>query len=118
MAQSIEESKNQAREYIKLTQTNVVKLAGTVVSNYQSEPKPKMKDGMLIMNEAGEPTFYAPRSSIKVAFTGGEIEIPITQAQYTTTKVGEMYLFSGRQGIIKSFGNESVGVVYDTIEEL
>lgn len=118
MAPSIDEVKNQTREYIKLTQTNQVKLAGTVVSNYQSEPKPVLKDNLPVIDADGNQKFYAPRSSIKVAFTGGEIEIPITQAQYTTTKVGEMYLFSGRQGIVKSFGSESVGVVYDTIEEL
>lgn len=115
---NVEDAKNQAREYLKLTQTNTVKLAGTVVSNYQSEPKAKMKDGMIVLNDLGEAQYYPSRCSVKVAFTGGEVEIPISQAQFTTTKVGEMYLFSGRQGLIKSFGSESVGVVYDTIEEL
>ena len=56
--------------------------------------------------------------SCKVAFIGGEVEIPLNSEQYKTVKVGEMYLFTGRQGLIKSFGSESVGVVYDTIEEI
>lgn len=32
---SVNDAKNQAREYIKLTQTNEVKLAGTLVSKYK-----------------------------------------------------------------------------------
>lgn len=118
--QSIEEMKNQAREYIKLTQTNVVKLAGTIVSNYQSEPKPKMKDNLPVIDEHGNQQFYAPRSSCKVSFNGGEIEIPLKSEQYEILKgkEGEMYLFTGRLGLVKSFGNESVSYVFSTIEEL
>jgi hypothetical protein len=118
MAQSIEEMKNQAREYIKLTQTNSVKLAGTIVSNYQSEPKPRLKDNLPVMDDQGNQQFYAPRSSCKVSFNGGEVEIPLTTEQFNTLKVGEMYLFSGRLGLVKSFGSESVSYVFSTIEEL
>lgn len=115
---NIDDAKNQAREYIKLTQTNKVSLAGTVVSNYVSEPRPKMKDGLPVMDANNEPQFYAPRMSCKVAFTGGEVEIPLTSEQFAKVKLGEMYMFTGRQGLVKSFGNESVGVIYDTIEEI
>lgn len=115
---SMEEMKNQARDYIKLTQTNVVKLAGTIVSNYQSEPKPKMKDGMMVLDNQNNPQFYDPRSSCKVSFNGGEVEIPLTTEQYNMLKVGEMYLFSGRLGLVKSFGSESISYVFNTIEEL
>ena len=118
MAQSIEEIKNQARDYIKLTQTNIVKLAGTIVSNYQSEPKPKLQNNLPVMDDQGNQLFYAPRSSCKVSFNGGEVEIPLTIDQYNKLKVGEMYLFSGRLGLVKSFGNESISYVFSTIEEL
>lgn len=120
MAQSIEEMKNQAREYIKLTQTNTIKLAGTIVSVYQSEAKPKMKDGMIVLDGNNNPQFYAPRSSCKISFNGGEIEIPLASEQYETLKgkEGEMYLFTGRLGLVKSFGNESISYVFSTIEEL
>lgn len=118
MAQSMEEMKNQARKYIKLTQTNIVKLAGTIVSNYQSEPKPKLQNNLPVMDDQGNQQFYAPRSSCKVSFNGGEVEVPLTTDQYNTLKVGEMYLFMGRLGLVKSFGNESISYVFSTIEEL
>lgn len=116
--QSMDEMKNQAREYIKLTQTNSVKLAGTIVSNYQSEPKPKLQNNLPVMDDQGNQQFYAPRSSCKVSFNGGEVEIPLTNEQFNTLNVGEMYLFSGRLGLVKSFGNESISYVFSTIEEL
>lgn len=115
---SVNDAKNQAREYMKLTQTNKVELAGTVVSNYVSEAKPRMKDGVQMVDSQNNPLFYEPRMSCKVAFVGGEIEIPLSKDQYDKVKIGEMYLFVGRLGLVKSFGSESISYVFNTIEEL
>ena len=113
-----EDVKEQAREYLKLTQTNVVKLAGTVISNFQSEPKPRMQNNVQMVDANGNLLFYAPRSSIKVSFMGGEIEVPVTSDQFNTTPLNSTCLFTGRLGLVKSFGSESITYIFDTIEEL
>lgn len=77
-----------------------------------------MKDGLPVMDAQGNPLFYDSRCTCKIAFVGGEVETPITMEQYATLQEGNLYLLKGRQGIIKSFGSESVGVVYNVIEEL
>jgi len=118
MALTPEDIKNQAREYLKLTQTNVVKLAGTVISHYQSEPKPRMQNNVQMVDANGNLLFYAPRSSLKVVFTGGEIEVPVTSEQYESTPLNTTCLFTGRLGLVKSFGNESITYIFDTIEVL
>lgn len=112
-----DEAKEAAREYIKLTQTNTVNLAGTVVSKNESEPKAKMKDGVHLM-ENGAPAYYAPRRSCKVAFIGGEVEVPLTFEQYEKIQETSIYLFKGRLGLVKNFGTESVSYIFSTIEEL
>lgn len=115
---SVEEMKEQVRQYTKRLQTNKVELACTVVSVYKSEPKPRMKDGMMVMGENNEPLFYPSRMSVKVAFTGGEADVPVTAEQYEKIKVGESYMLEGRQGMVKNFGSETLGIVYHSIEEL
>lgn len=116
---AIEDVKNQAREFYQLTQTNSVKLACTVVSVFKSEPKPRVKDGMIVMDEkTNEPLYYPPRHSINVVFTGGAAEIPVTETQYNNIEVGGLYMLIGRQGLVKSFGNESLGIIYDSISKI
>lgn len=109
--------KEAAREYIKQTQTNKIELAGIVVSKFESEPKAKMKDGVHQI-ENGVPAFYAPRRSCKVAFSGGEVEVPLTADQFSKVEETNMYLFKGRLGLVKNFGTESVSYIFSTIEEL
>lgn len=112
-----DQAKEAVREYIKQTQMNKVELAGTVVSKYESEPKAKMKDGVHQM-ENGVPAFYAPRRSCKVAFIGGEVEVPLSADQFEKVQETSIYLFKGRLGLVKNFGSESVSYIFSTIEEL
>lgn len=110
--------KEAARNYALLCETNEVKLAAVVTRKYQSEPRPRMKDGIPVHDRDGNPLFYDPRCEVTVAFTGGEKVIPVSLADYSRIDEGRRYMFKGRIGLVKSFGSETVDVSFSTIEEL
>lgn len=112
---SVNEAKNEAREYIKLTQTNSVQLAGTVIEKIKIEGKEKMRDGAPIVID-GVVQKYPDRFKVKVSFVGGEIIPEIKADQYNAIVEGEMYLFGGRLGLVREFGNESISYVFNTVE--
>lgn len=118
MGTSVNEAKNAAREYVQLTRTNKVETAVTVVSKSIGDARQKMKDGVPVLDKDGNELFYPAPLSCKVIFTGGEDEISLTKEQFDKIKHGEMYMFIGRRGMVREFGRESMGIVYDSIEEL
>lgn len=115
---SVSDAKDQAREYIKLTKTNVVRTAATVVSKTKGDARPKMKDNVHQVDGNGNLQYYPAPLSCKLIFNGGEDEMDLTSDQFEKLEVGELYMFVGRRGTVKSFGKESLGIVYDSIEEI
>lgn len=113
---SVNEAKNEAREYIKLTQTNSVQLAGTVIEKIKIEGQVKTKDKVVLVDNEGNPLRYPDRFKVKVSFVGGEIIPEIKADQYNGIVEGEMYLFGGRLGLVREFGNESISYVFNTVE--
>lgn len=107
-----------ARAYAQLCETNSVSLAALVTRKYQSEPRPRIKDGLPVRDNEGNPLFYDPRSEVTVAFTGGEKVIPVSISDYARIQEGRRYMFKGRIGIVKSFGSEVVDVSFNSIEEI
>lgn len=113
---SVNDAKNQAREYIKLTQTNSVQLAGTVIEKIKIEGQVKTKEKVPLLDKDGNELRYPDRFKVKVSFNGGEIIPEIKSDQYNSIVEGEMYLFSGRLGLVREFGNESISYVFNNVE--
>lgn len=115
---SVNAAKDAAREYIKLTQTNEVRLAGTVIQKLKTDGKQKMKDNLPVLDAQGNAQYYPDRFKVKVAFNGGEIMPEVSADHYAMIQEDEMYLFRGRLGLVREFGNESISYVFSTVEEL
>lgn len=119
MPSNVNDAKNQAREFVKLTRLNEVNTAGTVVKKYQSEPRPRVKDNVQQVDAQGNPLFYEPRRTCDFIYTGGEAKsVSLTKEQYDLIKEGEMYIFRGRRGTVQEFGESKEGVIYDAVEEI
>jgi hypothetical protein len=118
MSTSAKDQQNQAREYVKLTQTNRVELAGLVVQKDEVKGKQRMKDNLPVLDHEQNPTFYPSRFNAKISFQGGELVTQLKEEQFREIKEGEMYLFKGRLGLVREFGEEKVSWVFNSVEEL
>lgn len=114
----VKEAQNQAREYVKLTQTNRVELAGLVVLKDEVKGKQKMKDNLPVLDAEQNPVYYPSRFNVKISFQGGEVVTQLKEDMYHKIIEGEMYLFKGRLGLVREFGEEKVSWVFNSIEEL
>ena len=114
---NVQDQKNQAREYVKLTQTNEVRLAALVIMKDEQKGKQKVsRENLPMVDGAGEPICYPSRYNVKLSFQGGEMTIQVKPEQFATIQEGEMYLFKGRLGLVREFGEEKIGTVFSSIE--
>jgi len=103
----------QMKAHQRLQRKNNVELAGEVVEKRETEPKPIMdKDGNPVIDENGQLKTYPANYFIKIAFNGGEKEIKVDSKWYSDIELNEMYLFTGRLGLVKSFGKETIDVIF------
>lgn len=115
---SVNQAKDDARAYVKLIQTNEVRLAGTVIEKQLIPGKQRMKDNLPVLDSQGNEQFYPSRFKVKISFNGGEIMPEIKEDQFNSIVEGEMYLFKGRLGLVRDFGNETISYVFSSVEEL
>lgn len=116
MKKNVDEAHNQAREYVKLTRLNEANTVGKVVSKYQSEPRPRMKNGVQQVDSQGNNLFYEPRRTCTFVYFGGEAkDVPLTKDQFESISEGQIYLFLGRSGTVQNFGESKEGIIYDSV---
>ena len=110
------EQLEQALNYQNLIRTNAIRLAGEFVEKRQVEGKQKKdKDGNLLYDHDGAPICYDSKFYAKFSFNGGEIETPVTSKDYEALEDGNIYMLSGRFGLVKNFGSESVAPIFTSI---
>lgn len=114
-----ETARNEAREYVKLTRLNEANTVAKVVSKYQSEPRPRIRDGVHQVDGQGNQLFYDPRRTCSIVFFGGEAkDVQLSKDQFDMVKEGEMFLFLGRTGTVQSFGESKEGIIYDSVSPI
>lgn len=114
----LNEAKEAAREYIKLIQTNKIELAGTIVDHREILGGEKIRDGVPMTDLNGEVMRYPTTYMVRISFTGGEIETKLDKVQFEKIKAGDIVLLRGRLGMVRNFGQDSVGWVFDSAEVL
>ncbi len=115
---AVKDVANQAREYIKLTQRNIVELAGTAIMKQEIKGKVKMKDGLPVLDIEGNEIHYPSIYQLKIVFTGGELQTNIDEDMFKKVKEGDMYLLKGRIGMVREFGQDKIGWYFTSIEDL
>ncbi|MDD2358678.1 MAG: hypothetical protein PHX13_12280 [Thiovulaceae bacterium] len=87
-----------------LQTTNSVRVAGIVRALNVSNPKQRFDKQTKepILDEAGQPMFWAPYYYATIAFQGGELDINLKEDMFNELVLGKRYLFEGCKGL--SFG--------------
>lgn len=107
------------REYTQKLNKNIVEISASVVDNFKSIPKPVLRDGIPVLEEDGDMKYYPSHFTCKLAFNGGEKEISISEEWYNDLEIGSTrYLFVGRMGLVKSYGKESIDVIFQNFTEI
>ena len=116
---TVEEMRAEQREYTKKLNTNRFELSAEVIEISATTPKPicdRETKQPLIDEATGEMRFYPPVFTMIVAFNGGQMEKRISEQWYNDFKdvigQGNRYIFTGRFGIVKNFGKETVEPVF------
>jgi len=110
----------QQRKMLDLRSKNSVELAGIIVEKRQTEPKMIIdkETGNPVVDENGQVKFYKANFFVKIAFTGGEKEINISEEWFHSLDYNRTYLFTGRLGLVRQFGKEVVDTIFHNFIEL
>ena len=116
---TVEEMRAEQREYTKKLNTNRFELSAEVIEISSTTPKPicDRETKQPIIDEAtGEMRFYPPVFTMVIAFKGGQKEVRINEQWYNDFKdvigQGNRYMFTGRFGMVKNFGKETIDSIF------
>ena len=106
------------KAYLKRLNANEVKLGGEVIKTELIKGNPVMKDGVPVLDNAGNQRFYKDKYQVVVAYKGGEATFPIDEKLFDTLLPNENYHFIGRVCEISTFGTLHTGIKIQSAYQL
>lgn len=117
---SVNQARDEAREYVKLTRLFELNMAFTVTKKIiiEGNVRKDRETKLPMVDNDGNELRYPDRFKLTVSYFGGEVTFPVSKDHYEFVELNEMYLGRGRLTWVTDFGSQVWLPDFSTIELL